>query len=59
MIDLLHILPYQYEDTFYNAFQFTICHLLLKQAIKIDETIRLEHHLSELWIYNVVLLWEL
>ena len=23
MIDLLHILPYQYEDTFYNAFQFT------------------------------------
>ena len=23
MIDLLHILPYQYEDTFYNAFLFT------------------------------------
>ena len=59
MIDLLHILPYQYEDTFCNAFLFHMYHLPLKQAIKIDETIRPEHHFFELWIHNAVLLWEL
>ena len=31
-------------------------HLLLKQAIKIDETIRRDHHFCELWIHNAACL---
>ena len=58
MIDLLHILPYQYERYLLQCISVHMYHLLLKQAIKIDETIRPEHHFCELWIHNAVLLWE-